>query len=79
MKLSLYLNLSQCYIKLENWEQVLRNCNEALALEPENPKALFRRSTVHEQKKDWDKVKSVFTYKHAYIHTYIIYIYKYII
>ena len=22
LKLSLYLNLSQCYIKLENWEQV---------------------------------------------------------
>ena len=57
IKLSLYLNLSQCYIKLENWEQVLRNCNEALSLDPENAKALFRRSAVYEQKKDWDKVK----------------------
>merc|ERR1712146_468486 len=40
VKLSLYLNLAQCYIKLENYDNVIRNCDEALSIEPKN---------------DWDK------------------------
>ena len=54
LKLSLYLNLASCYIKLDNWEQVLRNCTEALQLDPQNAKALFRRSAYYESKRDWD-------------------------
>jgi hypothetical protein len=26
LKLTLYLNLASCYIKLENWDQVRRSC-----------------------------------------------------
>ena len=55
VKLSLYLNLAQCYIKLENYDNVIRNCDEALSIEPNNAKALFRRATAYETKKDWDK------------------------
>lgn len=55
LKLSLYLNLAQCYIKLENWDNVIRNCNDALAIENGNAKALFRRASAFEAKKDWDK------------------------
>jgi len=55
MKLSLYLNLATCYIKLEVWEQVIRNCEDALNIDPVNVKALFRRSSYYEHKKDWEK------------------------
>ncbi|KAJ1429030.1 Hsp70 protein-domain-containing protein [Ochromonadaceae sp. CCMP2298] len=54
VKLSLYLNLASCYIKLENWDQVLRNCDDALAIDVGSIKALFRRASYHEKRKDWD-------------------------
>ena len=38
IKTLLYLNLASCYIKLENWDQVIRNCDFALELDPVNPK-----------------------------------------
>ncbi len=55
LKLSLYLNLASCYIKMENWEQVLRNCTDALSIDANSVKALFRRASYFEHKKDWDK------------------------
>jgi tetratricopeptide (TPR) repeat protein len=55
LKLALYLNLASCYIKMENWENVLRNCTDALSLDDKNVKALFRRAQYYEAKKDWDK------------------------
>jgi tetratricopeptide (TPR) repeat protein len=58
VKLSLYLNLASCYIKLENWENVLRNCTDALAIDGKNVKALFRRAQYYESKKDWDKAQA---------------------
>ena len=55
LKLSLYNNLTMCYIKMSNWDQVLRNTGEALTLDTGNAKALFRRAAAHEARKDWDK------------------------
>jgi len=55
LKLSLHLNLAQCYINMENWEQAMRNCDDALKLDEYSVKALFRRSAVWEQKKEWEK------------------------
>lgn len=55
IQVTLYCNLASCYIKLENWDQVLRNCEEALKLDPKCVKALFRRGSYHEAKKDWDQ------------------------
>jgi hypothetical protein len=37
------------------WEQVIRNCEDALAIDPANIKAIFRRSTYFEHKKDWER------------------------
>lgn len=54
LKVTLYCNLASCYIKLENWEQVQRNCDDALKLEPRSVKALFRRASYYEQRKDWE-------------------------
>jgi tetratricopeptide (TPR) repeat protein len=55
LKLSLFLNLSQCYIKLENWDLALRNIEDALAIDNNSSKAIFRRATVFEAKKDYEE------------------------
>lgn len=54
LKVTLYSNLAACYVKLDNWDNVLRNCDEALKIDPNSTKALFRRSSYYEHKKDWD-------------------------
>ena len=55
VKLSLNLNLALAYIKLQNHqEQALRACNEALAINEEHPKALYRRASVYYEQKKWD-------------------------
>ena len=56
LKLSLHLNLAQCYLNLENWDQAMRNCDDVLELDKNNAKALFRKSAVWEAKKDYEKV-----------------------
>ena len=38
---------------MENWESCINQCNEALKIDPTNSKALFRRATALEQKKDY--------------------------
>jgi len=55
MKLTLYLNLASCYIKLQNYDQTFRNCEDALNIDPVNVKAIFRRGSAYEGKKEWDK------------------------
>lgn len=55
LKKTLHLNLASCYLKLENWEQALRNCEDALHIDPLNVKALFRRSQYFEHKKDFER------------------------
>jgi tetratricopeptide (TPR) repeat protein len=36
--------LAQCYLRLDNFEKCLRACRDALVIEPNNLKALFRAS-----------------------------------
>lgn len=54
VKATLYLNLASCYLKLELWDQALRNCTDALELEPTSVKAFFRRASAYDGKKDWN-------------------------
>ena len=35
--------------------QVIRNCNDAILIESNNAKALFRRAQAYEAKKEWEK------------------------
>ncbi|XP_069813433.1 sperm-associated antigen 1 isoform X2 [Dendropsophus ebraccatus] len=42
-----YNNKAQAEIKLKNWQDALADCGRALDLEPNNVKALLRRSVVH--------------------------------
>jgi FK506-binding protein 4/5 len=41
-------------MKLENPDEALRYCNEAVTLDENNVKALYRRAWVYYEKKDWD-------------------------
>jgi len=54
VKLSLNLNLALAYLKLQNPDQALRVCNEAIAIDENSPKALYRRASVYYEKKKWD-------------------------
>lgn len=54
LKLSLYLNLAQCYLKLELWGKAIANCKDALHLDPANAKALYRRALAYEKEKSFD-------------------------
>ncbi|KAG2787009.1 hypothetical protein PC129_g3875 [Phytophthora cactorum] len=49
IKLSLYLNLAQCYLKMENYSKTVANCNDALALDARSVKALYRRAVAYEK------------------------------
>ena len=65
LKLVHFNNLAMCHLKMPtpNLQKVRMNCTKALALDPNNVKALFRRGTAHAQlgmldeaKADLDKV-----------------------
>ncbi|TMW56245.1 hypothetical protein Poli38472_008893 [Pythium oligandrum] len=51
LKLSLYLNLAQCYLKMEQWTKAIANCRDALDIDPTNAKALYRRAMAYEKEK----------------------------
>lgn len=55
LKITLWLNLASCYLKLEQYDRVFQHCNDTLEAEPANVKALYRRSIAYEAKKDWEK------------------------
>lgn len=51
----LYLNVSASSLKLENWKEAIAFASKALAIDPQNPKGLFRRGKAHTALKDWDE------------------------
>ncbi|CAG9324360.1 unnamed protein product [Blepharisma stoltei] len=46
LKTQLYSNLAICNVKLGEWGEAINNCNEALKIEPNNIKVLFRRASA---------------------------------
>lgn len=52
--------------------QNIRYCDDALELDPANPKAYFRRSAGYEAKKDYDKVRSLHTFIVYFLHMLLI-------
>ncbi|KAK8812365.1 hypothetical protein WA158_007599 [Blastocystis sp. Blastoise] len=60
-RLSLYLNLAQCYIKLEKYDKAIDNCNYAIAIDANNVKALYRRALCYDKKKQYMDCKKDIT------------------
>jgi tetratricopeptide (TPR) repeat protein len=54
VKLSLHINMALSYIKLEKLDNAFQSCNEALAIDPKNVKALYRRATVQHNRRKFD-------------------------
>eukprot|EP01120_Amphizonella_sp_Union-15-10_P010974 TRINITY_DN4554_c0_g4_i1.p1 TRINITY_DN4554_c0_g4~~TRINITY_DN4554_c0_g4_i1.p1 ORF type:complete len:804 (+),score=233.03 TRINITY_DN4554_c0_g4_i1:103-2412(+) len=57
-KLSCYLNLAACFLKLNSMKKVIENCKSALEIEPENVKALFRKATAEFEIQLYDDAKN---------------------
>ncbi|KAL6054443.1 Peptidyl-prolyl cis-trans isomerase fkbp4 [Balamuthia mandrillaris] len=43
LKVACYLNMAACDLKLQDWQNCVKNCKKVLELEPCNVKALYRR------------------------------------
>ncbi|KAL3804156.1 hypothetical protein HJC23_013675 [Cyclotella cryptica] len=54
VKLSLHVNMALSFIKLEKLDNAFQSCNEALAIDPKNVKALYRRATVQHSRRKFD-------------------------
>jgi len=57
LRIFIYGNLSACYLKLSNFKEVIQNSSEALKLNPNNVKVLYRRSKAHSALKEFDESK----------------------
>jgi len=62
-QLSIHLNLAQCWLKITDAEnhltQAIRCCDEALKLDAQSVKALYRKGVALEAKGDYDEAKAV--------------------
>mmetsp|Transcript_36976 Transcript_36976/g.97968 ORF Transcript_36976/g.97968 Transcript_36976/m.97968 type:complete len:316 (+) Transcript_36976:360-1307(+) len=62
LKLSLHLNIAQCWLKITDTEnhliQAIRSCDDALEIDPESVKALYRRASARELKGEYDNAKA---------------------
>lgn len=53
----LRLNISQAYIKLNKYSEVIDNCSKVLKEEDDCVKALFRRGVAYSRLQEFDKAK----------------------
>ncbi|KAL9953980.1 hypothetical protein ACROYT_G041465 [Oculina patagonica] len=57
VQFSCYNNLAACLMKDSRWDRTEHYCNEALKLQPQNAKALFRRGQSYFHMKDFEKAE----------------------
>lgn len=55
LKVTLYLNLASCYLKMESYEQAINNCTFAIDLDKRSAKAYYRRALARETKKEYEE------------------------
>ncbi len=55
IKTSLYLNLAQCYLKMEQPDHAINQCTLALECDPRSAKAYYRRAMARESKKLYEE------------------------
>jgi tetratricopeptide (TPR) repeat protein len=56
----LRLNISQAYLKLNKYSEVIDNCSKVLKEEDDCVKALFRRGVAYSRLQEFDKAKVLF-------------------
>jgi tetratricopeptide (TPR) repeat protein len=61
LKVSLYSNLSMCYLKLESYKKARENASGAIKLDGAHAKALYRRGLANVQLKEFDDAHADFT------------------
>ena len=57
LKCQCYNNLAACFLKHENYEQVIENTTNAMQYGSENVKALFRRGQAHAKLHNYDMAR----------------------
>ncbi|TNN80023.1 Peptidyl-prolyl cis-trans isomerase FKBP4 [Liparis tanakae] len=60
LRLAAHLNLAMCFLKLQEPNTVLENCNKALELQDSNEKALFRRGEALFGMKEFNRARDDF-------------------
>uniref|UniRef100_A0A3Q3W3F5 peptidylprolyl isomerase n=1 Tax=Mola mola TaxID=94237 RepID=A0A3Q3W3F5_MOLML len=60
LQLAAHLNLAMCFLKLQEPNQALENCEKALELDASNEKALFRRGEALCSMKEFDRARTDF-------------------
>ncbi|KAK5867473.1 hypothetical protein PBY51_011962 [Eleginops maclovinus] len=60
LQLAANLNLAMCFLKLQESNKALENCEKALELDPSNEKALFRRGEALFGMKEFDRARDDF-------------------
>uniref|UniRef100_A0AC34GXD9 Uncharacterized protein n=1 Tax=Panagrolaimus sp. ES5 TaxID=591445 RepID=A0AC34GXD9_9BILA len=58
----LYLNLSQCYLNLQNFYEALGSAEEVLKRDAENEKGLFRKAKAQIARWDFDEAEKTLTF-----------------
>eukprot|EP01080_Neovahlkampfia_damariscottae_P010893 gene10893-3597_t len=57
LRVSVHMNLSLCYLKLNNYQKSLDNVQKALHINPDNVKGIFRRGQSYLGLNDLDRAK----------------------
>jgi len=57
LSVAVFLNMAACHLKVNNAERALDDCNNAINLEPNNVKALFRRGQAYLLQRDTDRAR----------------------
>ncbi|XP_051512092.1 peptidyl-prolyl cis-trans isomerase FKBP4-like [Myxocyprinus asiaticus] len=60
LRLAAHLNLAMCYLKMQEPNLTLENCDKALELDANNEKALFRRGEALVVMKEFDRARADF-------------------
>lgn len=60
LQLAAHLNLAMCFLKLQEPNQALENCDKALEMDAANEKALFRRGEALFGMKEFDRARDDF-------------------
>jgi len=58
IRLTNLLNCAACELKLKMWTETIQHCYQALKIDPENVKALYRRAKAYRMKDEYDLAKN---------------------